>query len=273
VARLTVAVLVEGRYRAQRQPRGLIDALRRRGHVARVIDPRETVQRAGDDAWLRNVDLVVARGRSWELLTLLSSAEEAGVPVMNRRQAISSVHNKADMAVHMARANIPMPRTWIGTPQFLASSIPADAFPLVVKPIFGDNSRGVRVFCSPDDLRAVQHSDAMLGQQFLPNDGFDVKLYAIGGEVWAVRKPSPLAPNASVETELMTVTGEARDLALRCGELFGLQLFGVDCVESGPGLSVIEVNDYPNYSSVPDAGGRIADLIERSLEESWCAAS
>jgi ribosomal protein S6--L-glutamate ligase len=99
-----------------------------------------------------------------------------------------------------------------------------------------------------------------------------VKLYAIGGEVWAVRKPSPLAPNAA-EPELMVVTDEARDLARRCGSLFGLELFGVDCVQSERGLSVIEVNDYPNYSCVPDAGVRIADLIEQSFEEACCAAS
>ncbi len=273
MALLTFGVLAEERYLAQNQPAGLIAALSERGHAVRVIEPRQTLQRADDRSWIRGLDIVVARGRSWDLLTLLSAAESFGVPTVNRRDAVGAVHNKAEMAVRLASAGLPMPRTYIGTPAFLAATVPSSDFPLIVKPIFGDNSRGIHVFCSAAELGAVQEGEVMLGQQYLDNDGFDVKLYAIGEEVWTVRKPSPLASGATVAAELVPVRREGRDIARRCGALFGLELFGVDCVDTPRGLSVIEVNDYPNYSSVPGAGARIASHIESLLVGVWSVAA
>ena len=272
MAILTIGVLAEARYLAQSQPRALVEALQSRGHRTRLIDPARSVQRAGDHKWLRDLDGIVARGRSWDLFALLSAAESFGIPTVNRRDAIASVHNKAEMAIRLAADGLPIPRTYIGTPRFLAATVPPEDYPLIVKPIFGDNSRGIEVFCSADDLRTVQHSDAMIGQRFLENDGFDVKLYAIGSEVWTVRKPSPLR-NVSAEAELLPLTAEARSIAWRCGAVFGLQLFGVDCVQTPHGLSVIEVNDYPNYSAVPDAGDRIAHHVEKTLQAAWRVAS
>jgi glutathione synthase/RimK-type ligase-like ATP-grasp enzyme len=50
-------------------------------------------------------------------------------------------------------------------------------------------------------------------------------------------------------------------LALRCGRLFGLELFGVDCVEGPGGPLVIEVNEFPNYTGVPRADELLADHV------------
>jgi ribosomal protein S6--L-glutamate ligase len=56
-----------------------------------------------------------------------------------------------------------------------------------------------------------------------------------------------------------------RELGLRCGELFGLELWGVDCVETPDGPVVIEVNEFPNYTAVPAADERLADhVLERA---------
>ena len=47
----------------------------------------------------------------------------------------------------------------------------------------------------------------------------------------------------------------------RCGKLFGLDLFGVDLVKTPAGYSVIEVNCFPGYKGVPQAGERISKFI------------
>lgn len=264
-AGLTVGVLVEQRYLAQRQPASMMAALAARGCSVRLIDPQNASE-TGDDGWLRSLDIVVARGRSQDLLNLLAAAESHGLPALNSHAAISAVHNKVEMTARLAAGRLPMPRTYIDTMERLAARLAPAHYPLIVKPIFGDNARGIQVFQSADELRAVQSCEPVIGQRFLDTDGFDVKLYAIGYEVWVVRKPSPLAANTSAEPELLPLTREAYEIARRCGKVFGLQLYGVDCVATPRGLAVIEVNDYPNYSGVPQAGERLARHVEHCLD-------
>ncbi|HEX9162154.1 MAG TPA: ATP-grasp domain-containing protein [Thermoanaerobaculia bacterium] len=258
---LTIGLLAEARYLSQLQPSGLADALTARGHDVRIIDPRRTTWDSSDCPWLDDLDIVIARGRSWELFNLLSAAEARGVPTLNNRSAIAAVHNKAEMSVRLAASGVPIPRTFIGTSEQLAASIPRDHYPLIVKPVFGDNARGLHIFCSANELGTVQAFDVMIAQHFLDSDGFDVKLYAIGADVTVVRKPSPLATTRA-DAVLLPVTREAREIARRCGDMFGLQLFGVDCIDTPQGLKVIEVNDYPNYTSVPQADERLARFVE-----------
>ena len=53
-------------------------------------------------------------------------------------------------------------------------------------------------------------------------------------------------------------------LARRCADLFGLELFGVDCIETPEGILVIEVNDFPNYSGVDGANEKLAEYVIRA---------
>lgn len=265
---LHFGVLVERRYLSQSQPSGLIEALDARGHSIRLIDPEATALRMDDDSWLEGLDLIVARGRSWGLLALLEWAGSRGVPTINRRTAISAVHNKADMSIALAKDRLPTPDTWFGTPERLADTIPSSAYPLIIKLIFGDNCRGLEVVDSAGALRALDWSDSVaLAQSYHKTDGYDLKLYGIGDDVWAVRKPSPFNKRADDDPDakksgLAETTPELVDLGRRCGRLFGLDLFGVDCIETDRGVFVIEVNDYPNFTSVPDANERLADFCE-----------
>ena len=59
------------------------------------------------------------------------------------------------------------------------------------------------------------------------------------------------------------MTPALRTLALRCGTVFGLDFYGVDCIETAQGPLVIEVNDFPNYSAVPGADECLAGYAIR----------
>jgi ribosomal protein S6--L-glutamate ligase len=267
-----IGVLAERRYLAQSQPKGLVDALSRRDARVSLLEPEALGGAMTDDAWLEGVDLLVGRGRSWALLTLLAWAESRGVPTINRNAAVSGVHNKAEMSVVLAAAAVPAPRTYFGSVATLAERVPDDAYPVILKPIFGDNCRGLEIVASREALAGLAWDEPVaLAQPFLPTDGYDVKLYGIGRDVWAVRKPSPLdVPGraAGSGSELLALTPELEALGRRCGELFGLELFGVDTIVTDAGALVIEVNDYPNFTAVPDADDRLADyVIGRAREE------
>jgi len=264
--RLEVVVLAEGRYLGHVQPAGACLGLAARGHAVTLLDVH--VLRADREAsWAEGIDAVVARGRSPELLDVLESLEARGMPTLNRRAAIAAVRNKAAMAARLVVAGIPTPRTFAGPPQRLARRVPTACYPLVVKPVHGDNGRGITTVSDARELSVLRWSEpTAVAQQRVPSDGYDLKLYAIGSKIWAVRKPSPLVAGIVANAaEPVAVTPALQALGRRCGELFGLDLFGADCIETPNGAVVIEVNDFPNYTAVPDAGELIAAYVERKL--------
>ncbi|MGH7451427.1 MAG: ATP-grasp domain-containing protein [bacterium] len=260
----------------QAQPAGLCSALRKRGHCATLIDP-QAISFAMDDEndWLDGLDLIVARGRSLLLLGMLAWAEARGMRTINRRRAIAAVHNKAEMSIALVTAGLPTPRTFFGSLQHLASRVPRASYPLILKPIFGDNCQGLRLVHNRDELTALESPElVVLAQYFVSSDGYDLKLYGIGDEIWAVRKPSPFKgpgrmPSISrsndhdARAELLPLTPALRELGRRCRELFGLALYGVDCIQTSAGPVVIEVNDFPNYTGVPDADQRLTDYVQQ----------
>ena len=265
-----VAVITERRYLSHVQPAGMIASLRAMGHSVLVIDPESQALEADENAWIREirkVDVAIARGRSLGVLCLLAWLERLGVPSINTRSAIASVHNKAEMAVALASAGIPAPRTWLGPIDRIAAQIPLHEYPVIIKPVFGDNCRGLQIVYDAGQLRGLNWPDATaIAQKFIAGQETDLKLYCIGREVWAVRKPSPLAAglspqNATPPAELVPITAGWRNLARRCGDLFNLELFGVDCVETGHGPLVIEVNEFPNYSAVPGADEKLSHHV------------
>jgi ribosomal protein S6--L-glutamate ligase len=263
----TIVVVSERRYLAQAQPAGLVAALERRGGIAaRLVDADGCALRM-DDApdWLAGADLVVVRGRSTATLTLAAHAEASGVPTVNACAATERVRDKAAMAIALTRAGVPCPSTLIGSPAALEAELGPDDFPLILKPVFGDNSEGLVLVDCHEHLRAVAwHDGVAIAQHFLPSDGLDLKLYVIGDRVFAVRKPSPFLTTRTQDEARSVpapVTPALRELALRCGRLFGLELFGVDCIEGPDGPLVIEVNEFPNYTGVPGADDLLADHV------------
>ncbi len=251
-----VGILTERRYLAQREPAELAAKLCR---GARVLLAVSGGGRIAD--LLAGCELIVARGRSPELLDTLAALEARGVPVMNRPAAIASVLDKARMAEALAAAGVPSAPTIAVARGGIAEAAERSGFPAIVKPVTGDNARGISILRSgADAARLAWPEPRALVQPYLPSNGLDLKLYGAAGEVWAVEKPSPLGGDPA-PARPVALTAEARALALRCGELFGLDLYGVDCLVTPAGLSVIEVNDFPNYSGIPEADERIADLV------------
>src|SRR5262249_46808123 len=268
---LKIGVLAEARYLIQNQPTGLYKELQNRGHEITLIDPQRSFYVMGDDRWFAGLDALVARGRSWALLGLLGWAEARCMRTINCRNAIASVHNKAQMSIAFAEAGLPIPQTYFVSIEQLGQQIPRENYPIILKPIFGDNSRGLLVVKTPEEMAGTDWPEPVaLAQRYFETDGYDLKLYGIGDQIWVVRKPSPFNAHPEMDKSkegLAETTSELQDLGRRCGQLFGLDLFGVDCIETGDGVLIIEINDYPNYTNVPDANAQLAEYVERQVLE------
>src|SRR6516165_10396831 len=111
-------------------------------------------------------DAVMVRtmsGGTFEAVTvrlgILHALRELGVPVWNDARAIERCVDKSTTSFLLARAGIATPPTWTMESLEAAREIvraEAGEGPLVLKPLFGSQGRGLRLIRAPDDLPAAE---------------------------------------------------------------------------------------------------------------------
>jgi len=70
-----------------------------------------------------------------------------------------------------------------------------------------------------------------------------------------------------VEEQLIPLRSEWRKLARRVGEIFGLDIYGLDVVETSNGPIVVDINDFPSFEHVPGAVSRVSNYILHIAEQ------
>ncbi|MCA1736313.1 MAG: ATP-grasp domain-containing protein [Actinobacteria bacterium] len=267
----TVWILTDDRYLAQRMPGALISWLKAEHVLTHTLVAGVTS--IGDDPWesLQPGDVVVARTRHPFGLSLLRRAGRAGVKVLTPWESIAAVRDKVHAARVLANVGVPTPRTlFVASPAAL-KAVARSCFPLLLKPRFGDNANGIVVVGSPEEIDEIDWTDGMLlAQDYVEAGAIDLKLYCVDGQVWAIRRPSPLAgPNShgnrAVAFEPFQPNRRLVEIAQKCASAFGLRLFGVDVLEAPTGPVIVDVNDFPNYTGVDDAPEAIGRLILNAL--------
>jgi ribosomal protein S6--L-glutamate ligase len=239
------------------------ERLRGRGFEVESAIAEELVQRPdglGDEA-----DLWLLKSYTPLSLSLAGVLHRSGARLLNPYPACLAARDKIAAAQVLAAAGVPAPRSWVTGDLSLLAPL-AREMPLVVKPYMGWRGGGVRVVRGEAELLALPPpQEPVVVQEFLPGPGVDLRVYVAGERVFATRKPFS-ATSFSVPGEEVPVTDEVRRIALRCGEAFGLGLFGLDLIESPDGPRVVDVNYFPGYKGIADAPGAVADYIARYAE-------
>lgn len=256
--------IVEEQYRNDPMPMVIADQLLQWGHAVDVLEPQAMVTclnnlaQQGYDAYVLKS---LADGPG---LSILEAAEAVGIPTINNSRSIRLVRDKA-VATAFARAHgLPIPPTYFVAHPRLLKQIPESDYPIVVKPSNGSSCRGIYRLNSPADLTQLEIAEAndsfFLAQRYAENSGFDMKVYVTGTEVYsAIAKKSPL--HSSVEEHFVPLTPQVRKLALQVGRLFGLDIYGVDIVETPLGPAILDINDFPSFGGVPRAVIRVSEYV------------
>lgn len=260
--------LIEDCYRHDTMPLAVVQRLSEWGHRVDVLEPVRTivpvsdlVGRSDHDAWVLKS---VAGGPG---LSLLQAAAAAGMRTINDAQSIPAVRDKAVAAAIARRHDVPFPLTYFAAVPGLLRTVPDEDYPLVVKPAAGCSGDRVRLVTTPGELlrlRAGATGDGwLLAQTYVPNPGVDIKVYSIGGELHATVQRSPLHPDVPVRGERIALPPDLARLVARVGRVFRLDLYGVDVLEGPAGWVVVDVNDFPSFTLVPDAPARVARAVLR----------
>jgi ribosomal protein S6--L-glutamate ligase len=132
---------------------------------------------------------------------------------------------------------------------------------VLVKPLFGGEGRGIIRLQDPDlawrTLSTLQQLGQVLYvQQFIPNFGYDIRVFIIGDRLFSIRRQ---AKDGSYRTNVSLggtarphqLTELQREMAVRAAAAVDGSVVGVDLLPAQDGrLLVLEVNAVPGWRGV-----------------------
>ena len=253
-------------------------------HSVTVSDPRTLAPAVARNTFPRGdlADVYLLKSRSPEAQAVAHSAERAGAVVVNGPLATAAALDRWAMATLLDLAGIPAPRTWaFPTLTLMARDAMARQFlpwPLVVKS--RTSSRGDLVALVRDlhgllELVPEWGDEPVIAQEFVDNDGFDIKCWVIGGDLSAARRPGALEvldKTSDVAIHPDRMPEEWSRVALAAGAALGLDLFGVDLLVTERGPVVIDVNAFPGFRGAHDPAASMLRFLESHTAEKMVAS-
>jgi ribosomal protein S6--L-glutamate ligase len=279
--------------------KALVEAARRRGHQADVLDTLQfdiQVSRRSPELYYQGkpvglVDAVIPRiGASITFfgLAVVRQFEMMGVYCVNESQAIARSRDKLRCLQILSRHDIGLPPT-VYTRQ--ADHVPGciervDGPPVVVKLLEG--TQGIGVVLAETTPAASSVIEAFHGldqniliQQFIAEaKGADIRAVVVGRRVVAAMKRQAIAGefrsniHRGGKSKKVRLSPEYRKTAMAAARVLGLRVAGVDMIESSEGPMVMEVNSSPGLEGIEKATGvDVAEAIIEQIERDLHAAN
>lgn len=213
-------------------------------------------------------------------LGVLHALARLSVPVWNSAQAIERCVDKSMTTFLLKNADLPTPPTFAVEGLAAAEELAARELtiaPLVLKPLFGAQGRGIRLIRALSDLPPPEEvNDVYYLQHYVARGGppfRDFRVFVCAGRAVAMmsRRGDDWITNINrgAAPEQVSGYGEAElaDLAVAAAEAVGADFAGVDIIPASDGsLSVLEVNSMPAWSGLQSVVAvNIADAIADAL--------
>lgn len=186
-----------------------------------------------------------------KLKGMLEKFNQAEVRVINRPQAVIDCFDELKMLENLEKAGVKVPETF---------TLKEHRLPLVVKVQGLHRGQGKFLAKTEGELKAALSEAAKQGefylQEFLKGKN-EYRALAIGGKLvgTAKRLSEDWKKNVNAVGEIVPVDlPEIEELALKSCQALGLDIGGVDIIETKDGLHVIEVNSEPDFRFFGDEG-------------------
>jgi ribosomal protein S6--L-glutamate ligase len=281
----------------------LVEAARARGHEIDVIDPIScvlVVTQKGQRVFSRGrelsgaFDVVVPRiGASITDygLAVLACFARNRVVCVNSPRSIARSRDKLRALQRLSAENVGIPRTAMAR-DATAIRAAVDAVggtPVIIKLLQGTQGVGVMIADSAEAAESTLDTLWGLGQNIILQEyiaesrGRDIRALVVGGElVGAMRRTARAGEFRSNlhrggAGEPIVLEEPYRRAAVEATRIMGLDVAGVDLLESKEGPRVIEVNSSPGLRGIERATGidiaaRIVAHAERLLAEARASA-
>ncbi|MET9658086.1 alpha-L-glutamate ligase [Streptomyces sp. NPDC006510] len=217
-------------------------------------------------------DVYLLKAHTPRALALARFLEALGARVVNSAAATELCQDRSRIAAVAEGAGLPMPRTRTLdalSEAFHGPELPESGYPLMVK---SRHSRRADLVARVDgpaglgDLAAEWSDEPVVLQEFVANSGWDHKLWVIAGEVFAAVRPAPVGapPDGARPAPLVRDLPQTwTRLALRTGDVFGLDVYGVDLLDREGEPVVVDINAFPGIRGPKGAPEALAALALR----------
>jgi len=218
-------------------------------------------------------------------VAIVRQFEQAGAIVLNSSYGIVRSRDKLVACQMMAERRVPVPITahvgsWEDTGRAVSR---VGGTPCVVKSTEGTHGSGVFLVRSEQQARQLVYQMLERGMRPLVQEyieeshGQDTRAFVVGGEVVAsMRRKAPgneFRSNFHLGGSVNEVdlTQRQREIAVQATETLGLDLAGVDMLESARGPLVLEVNSSPGLEGIEGAtgvnvAGKVAEHLNARIE-------
>jgi len=286
---MKIAVLSRGRknYSTQR----LVEEIKKRGHVAQVVNHAECyveieqdnpeIRYRGED--ISDIDAIIPRIAS--NITIYGSAivrqfEMKSVYTTAKSLAIQRSRDKLRSLQLLSKAGVGIPRTLFSREtKEVDDLLDQLEMPLIIKVARGTHGRGVVLAETRKAAKSViqafyvEEVSILLQEYIEEAAGSDIRALVVGGRVVASMQRQSLTDDfrsnihQGGEGKKIKLTEEERRTAIRAAKAMGLGICGVDMVRSKRGPLVLEVNSSPGLQGIEGVTGRnVAKKIIEYIE-------
>ena len=266
----------------------LVEAARERGHVVSVVDylrcymditsAKPQVLLRGDPQIFDAVVPRIGATHTFYGTAVVRQFEMAKVYSVNPSQGITRSRDKLHAQQLLARAQVGLPVTGYAhaTQDIQGLLEVVGGTPVVIKLLEGTQGLGVVLAetkkAAESVIGAFRQLDAnILVQEFVKEArGADIRAFVIAGKVVAAMKrtgaPGDFRSNLhrGGTAEAIRLTPGERATAVKAAKAVGLNVAGVDMLQSDRGPLVLEVNSSPGLEGIEKASG--VDVADRVIE-------
>jgi ribosomal protein S6--L-glutamate ligase len=218
-------------------------------------------------------------------VAIVRQFEQTGAIVLNSSYGIVRSRDKLMACQMMAERRVPVPITahvgaWEDTGRAVSR---VGGTPCVVKSTEGTHGSGVFLVRSEQQARQLVYQMLERGMRPLVQEyieeshGQDIRAFVVGGEVVASMRRKAHGNEFRSNFHLggsvneVKLTQRQREIAVQAAETLGLDLAGVDMLESVRGPLVLEVNSSPGLEGIEGAtsvnvAGKVAKHLNARFE-------
>ena len=301
--RLRIVVL--SRNRKLYSTRRLVEAARARGHEAKVLDTLRCNLVLARDAprifyrgeEVTDVGVVIPRiGASITGygLSVVNQFDMMGVPILNNSIPIARARDKLRALQLLSRFGIDIPRTVMCR---YRNEVPlaveqVGGLPCIMKLLQGTQGVGVLIANTMSEVEGMLDTLWTLGQEILIQEliaesrGKDVRALVVGDRVAAAMRRTAREGefrfniHRGGEGQAIDLPREYAEAAVKAARVIGLEVAGVDMLESRGGPKIMEVNSSPGFEGLEsvtglDIGGLYIDHaveLARARAAGWSRA-
>lgn len=272
-------------------PKRLKEAAEKRGHECEIIrypkcyvdieEGRLQVKYEGRS--LTDFDVVIPRispSHTTYGAAISRQFEMMGTYTVNKSIAIVRSRDKLRSLQLLSKASVGIPKTVFSkSTSAVDDLIDLIGVPMIIKVARGSQGNGVVLAETRKAAKSVVQAFyvenvSILLQEFIEEaGGADIRAFVVGNRVVASYKRQSLDDDFRSNIHqggsgtAVSLTDEERRTALKAAKAMGLQICGVDLIQSARGPLVLEVNSSPGLKGVEKVTGRdVADKIIEYLE-------